>query len=257
MPVLAVQAKPCAAKSDLSLSAERPSVSRAGDSPAAAMRRFLRATLVAVLILAAGVYLARASILEKAGVFLIADDAPQTSDAIVVLSGSFPDRILEAVALYRDGYAKQILLCRDPENYALNLLKERGVKMDPGFERNRYVAESLGVQPQAISVIGESAASTFGEARQVLHDVRQRGFHSILLVTSKIHTRRAGVIYRYLAGDGVRILTRPARDDSFRPDTWWHNRAQVRRVVIEYQKLLVFFLLDRWRTSPLDEESAT
>jgi len=218
------------------------------------MRRFLRATLVAVLTLAGGVYLSRASLLERAGSFLIAEDAPLASDAIVVLSGSFPDRILEAVALYRDGYAKQIVLCREPENHALNLLKERGVKIEPGFERNRYVAESLGVPPQAISVIGESAGSTFGEARQVLRNARERGFHSILLVTSKIHTRRAAVIYRHLAGDSVRIVTRPARDDSFRPDTWWHSRAQVRRVVIEYEKLIVFFFLDRWRTSPLDEE---
>jgi uncharacterized SAM-binding protein YcdF (DUF218 family) len=221
------------------------------------MRRFLRATLVAVLILAAGAYLARAPLLERAGGFLITEDAPQASDAIVVLSGSFPDRILEAVALYREGYAKQIVLCRDPANHALNLLEQRGVKMQPGFERNRYVAESLGVPPEAISVVGESAASTFGEARRVLDDARERGFRSILLVSSKIHTRRAGAIYRHLAGDSVRILTRPARDDSFRPETWWHDRAQVRRVVIEYEKLLVFYLLDRWRTSPLEAESAT
>lgn len=221
------------------------------------MRSFFRRTLVAILILAVGAYVARAPLLERAGLFLIAEDAPQASDAIVVLSGSFPDRILEAVALYRDGYAKQIVLCREPENHALNLLKERGVKIQPGFERNRYVAESLGVPPEAISVIGESAGSTFGEARQVLRNVRERGFRSILLVTSKIHTRRAAVIYRHLAGDSVRILTRPARDDSFRPDTWWNNRAEVRRVVIEYEKLLVFYFLDRWRTSPLDEESVT
>jgi uncharacterized SAM-binding protein YcdF (DUF218 family) len=215
--------------------------------------RLLRATLAGLLVLAGGAYVARAPLLERAGRFLIAEDAPQQSDAIVVLSGSFPDRILEAVALYRDGYARQVVLCREPENHALNLLRERGVEMQPGYERNRYVAEKLGVPPQAISVVGESAGSTFGEARQVLRYARERGFGSILLVTSKIHTRRAAVIYRHLAGDRIRILTRPARDDSFRPETWWKNRAQVRRVFIEYQKLLVFFLLDRWRTGPLAE----
>jgi uncharacterized SAM-binding protein YcdF (DUF218 family) len=212
--------------------------------------RYLRATLVAVLVLSGGAYLARAPLLERAGRFLIAEDPPQPSDAIVVLSGSFPDRILEAVALYRDGYAPRVVLCREPENRALNVLKERGVEIRPGYERNRYVAESLGVPAQAIGVVDQSAGSTFGEARQVLRHAREGGIHSILLVTSKIHTRRAALIYRHLAGDGVRILARPARDDPFRPDTWWKNRAQVRRVIIEYEKLLVFFLVDRWWTGP-------
>jgi uncharacterized SAM-binding protein YcdF (DUF218 family) len=213
--------------------------------------RLLRVALGAILAIASVAYLARAPLLERAGRFLIEEDAPQQADAIVVLSGSFPDRILEAVALYRDGYAPQVVLCREPENHALSLLKERGVPLQTGYERNRHVAEALGVPSEAIRVIGQPAGSTFGEAREVLRDAREHGFDSILLVTSKMHTRRAAAIYRHLAGDRLRIVTRPARDDAFRADTWWKDRAQLRRVVIEFEKLLVFHLIDRWWTSPL------
>jgi uncharacterized SAM-binding protein YcdF (DUF218 family) len=217
------------------------------------MRRWRAASVVAALLVAT-LYSVRAPLLEAAGHFLIREDPPQAADAIVVLSGSFPDRILEAVDLYSEGHARHVVLCRDPENQALEALRRRGVEVRPGYERNRYVAESLGVPAEAIHVVGRSAGSTFDEAQQVLRYVRRQGFDSILLVTSKIHTRRAGAIYRHLAGDAIRIFVRPAREDPFRPASWWGSRTAIRRVVIEYQKLLVFFFVDRWWVGPIDAD---
>lgn len=213
--------------------------------------RLSKAMLAGVVLSLGAAYVARVPLLEGAGRFLIEEDAPQRADAIVVLSGSFPDRILEAVALYEDKYAPLVVLCREPENAALSRLKARGVDMRPVYERNRFVAESLGVPPDAIYVVDRSGGSTFDEAEQVLRYLRKRNVHTILLVTSKIHTRRAAAIYRHLAGSDMRILIRPARDDPFRPQTWWGSRAAMRRVVIEYEKLLVFHLLDRWLNEPI------
>lgn len=200
-------------------------------------------------LLLGALYVGRAPLLERAGRFLIAEDAPAAADVIVVLSGSFPDRILEAVALYQEHLAPRIVLCRERDRAAFRRLQALGVKMPRGFEMNRSVAEQLGVPSAAISVLERSAANTYGEAEEVLHYARQHGYRSILLVTSKLHTHRAGVIYRHLAGDAVRIIVRGSRDDDFRPDAWWKDRMDTRHVVVEYQKLLVFFLLDRWRSS--------
>lgn len=210
-----------------------------------------RLFLLAVLSLGAVVVLFRQPLLEAAGRFLILDDPPEKSDAIVVLSGSFPDRILEAVTLYKDGFAPKLVLCLEPDNPALDRLEEIGVHVKRGSELNRDVAEKLGVPAAAIEIIDRSAPSTFSEALAALRHAREHGYASILLVTSKYHTRRAAWIYRTLAGDEIRIISRPAREDSFDPNTWWSDRASIRRVFVEYQKLLVFLLLDQWKAPRL------
>lgn len=215
-----------------------------------------RVCVVGLLALGVALYVFRQPILASAGRFLIADDPPARADAIVVLSGSFPDRIMEAVTLYKDGFAPKIVLCREPENPALDKLKEI-VHVPRGSELNREVAERLGVPSSAIEVVDRSAPSTFSEAKQLLRHAREHGYDSILLVTSKYHTKRAAWIYRYLAGDSVRIISRPAREDTYDPDAWWHNRSATRRVLVEFQKLLVFLFVDRWKVdSPAVLESS-
>lgn len=207
----------------------------------------LAIALVALLVLA----VVATPLLGTAGRFLVEENPLQHADAIVVLTGSYPDRILEAVALFREGWAPRIILCREPENAGFRKLQNLGVKVPRVFELNRSVAEQLGVPPAAITVLERPAGSTYSEAEVVLADVLQRGYRSILLVTSKYHSMRAGRIYRYLADGRVDIIVRPARDDDFQPDGWWRDRPSTRRVVIEYQKLLTFLLLDRWLLPPV------
>jgi len=205
---------------------------------------------VACLALLLGAVAAR-PLARAAGRFLVETDAPERADAIVVLTGSYPDRILEAAALYNEGWAPRLILCREPENAGFRKLAALGVRVPRLFELNRSVAEQLGVPAAAIAVLDRPAGSTTTEAEVLLAYARQQGYRSILLVTSKYHSHRAGRIYRHLAGDAVRIVVRPARDDDFQPEAWWRDRASARRVAIEYQKLLAFLLVDRWRFSPL------
>jgi uncharacterized SAM-binding protein YcdF (DUF218 family) len=199
--------------------------------------------LVAVLVLA----VLALPVLRAAGRFLVEEDPLQHADAIVVLAGSYPDRILEAVALFREGWAPHIILCRELENAGFKKLRDLGVKVPRLYQLNRSVAEQLGVPPEAITVLDRPAGSTYSEAEVVLAEVLRRGYRSILLVTSKYHSARAARIYRYLADGRVTIIARPARDDDFQPEGWWRDRPSTRRVVIEYQKLLTFLLFDRWR----------
>lgn len=207
-----------------------------------------RIALVAVLL--AGLWMVSGPLLRAAGAFLVVDQPPRPADAIVVLSGSVPDRILEAVALYEGGYAPLIVLCREPENAGYRELRARGATLPRIYELNLSVARQLGVPESAITVLERDAGSTFTEARVVLQYLADRGVRSILLVTSKYHTRRAGTIYRHLAGGTIEIVTRPARSGGFDADAWWRDRMSIRRVLIEYQKLVLFHLWDRWKIAP-------
>lgn len=216
----------------------------------------MRRVLSLVFTLVSVVLLASTLLLPAAGRFLVEGDPPEHADAIVVLAGSYPDRILEAVELYRAGLAPRILICPEPETGGFRRLAELGVDVPRGYDLNRMVAEQLGVPSDAIEVLGRAGDSTYAEAEVVIGEAQRRGYRSILLVTSKYHTHRAAEIYRFLSGGQLKIIASPARDDDFQADGWWRDRTSTRRLIIEYQKWLSFLLIDRWRLSPVAAPSS-
>ena len=173
------------------------------------------------------------------------------AEAIVVLSGSLPDRMLEAVDLYQAQLAPRIILARERSLPGLAALRERGGNLPELYEENIAVGQQLGVPATAISVLPHPGASTMGEAQAVIRYLQAQGIKSVLLVTSKTHTRRARMIFRRLAGGRIAIAACPSPYDPFSAESWWHDRAFVRRVVTEYGKLLIYLLIDRWRPHPL------
>lgn len=214
------------------------------------MRRF-RWLILAGLAVALGFALtAPQRILGAIGRFVVSTDAPQPSDAIIVLSGSLPDRILEAVDLYHDGFAPRILLVQERSRPGLAELERRGVRLPHAHDLNLEVATQLGVPRAALILLEGPANSTLSEADAIVAHMRRERLRSALIVTSKIHSYRAGVIYRWLVGAEIDIRSTPSRHDPFDPERWWHSRGYTRRLVFEYQKLIVFWLGDRWRGTP-------
>jgi uncharacterized SAM-binding protein YcdF (DUF218 family) len=213
-------------------------------------RHFLLAGLLATVAAAALGYAARQRVLTALGNFLIVRDATHPADAIVVLSGSVPDRMLEAVDLYQAHLVPRIIITRGPVLPGLAVLRQRGVNMPEPHEENLMIAQQLGVPAAAITLLPTPISSTIAEATLVVDYLHAQGLKSILLVTSKAHARRAGMTFRHVAGDSVQVAVCPSPYDPFTPETWWHERGVARRVVTEYAKLLNFVLVDRWRTRP-------
>jgi hypothetical protein len=92
----------------------------------------------------------------------------------------------------------------------------------------------------------KATTSTLAETKALVAYLKEQNVRSILLVTSKAHTRRARLTFRTLAGPDLRIAVCPSRYDPFSAQQWWHERGLVRRAVIEYGKLLNFVVIDRW-----------
>src|SRR5262249_31972772 len=79
------------------------------------------------------------------------------------------------------------------------------------------------------------AHSTKEEALATLAEVRRRGAHEVLLVTSNYHTRRAGGIYRSLAPDlHFDVIGSP--DVAFSANGWWHRREGEKTFALEWAK---------------------
>jgi len=202
--------------------------------------------VIAVSLLFAG----RESLLRAGGSLLVVSDPVASADAIAVLAGSIPDRILHAVDLYRAGMAPRIFLTRGRESGGRRELRARGIDIPEPYQLNRKIALRLGVPPEAVVVVEERAASTREEIGVLLAALRRQRARSVLLVTSKTHSRRAALIFHVLSGDEIRAYVSPTPYDPFTPGDWWHHRAIARRVVTEYAKWIFFELVDRWRAGP-------
>ncbi len=199
-------------------------------------------------VVSAGVaaYVGRSTLLSAIGGFLIVQDEAHPAEAIVVLSGSLPDRILEAVDLYQAHLAPRIILTREEPLPGSAALRARGATLPEHHEQNISIAEQLGVPADAIAVMPTATTSTLAETRALVAYLKEQGIHSILLVTSKAHARRARLTLQAFAGSDLRVAICPSRYDPFSAQQWWHERGFIRRVVIEYGKLLNFVLIDRW-----------
>lgn len=212
------------------------------------MRRRIVSSLLILIVAAVLAYMARRPLLVAMGTFLVDRDLPRGTDAIVVLSGSIPDRILEAVDLYHAHFAPRIIITREAPLPGLDALRAKGVNLPEPHEQNRSIAEQLGVPPGALAVMDAPTTSTIAEAAVLVAYLREQQVRSILLVTSKAHARRAGMTFRHLGGDDLDVIVCPSPYDPFDPETWWQHRAFVRRVLGEYVKLLNYLCIDRWRT---------
>ncbi len=70
--------------------------------------------------------------------------------------------------------------------------------------------------------------------------IQQIGITSIIVVTSKYHTRRARLAFRGVLPDTVSVTVVGTRFDSYNPWKWWWNSDTVRHVIHEYGGLIYY-----------------
>lgn len=211
------------------------------------MKKLINLFTTVVIILVV-LFLGRLS-LPSLGNFLAAQDEPQPSDIIVVLMGSGPDRMLGAVDLYQTGYADEIVMVRNMVR-GYDLAASHGVKIPHDTDIARDVAVQLGVSAEKVTILPGDALSTQDEAIQVRAYLQgQKEIDSLIIVTSKSHSGRAKKIFvKAMAAmeREVRVISCPTRYDDFKAESWWQNREDLKRGVLEYLKLGNFYLRDQF-----------
>ena len=189
-------------------------------------------------------------IMPNLGRWLVDEDKLQAIDMIVVLTGSVPDRILQAVDIYNERYSDKIVLVNSYRgNY--NIFVERGVEIPPGdAQLSKIAAINLGVPEENILILEGSARSTQEEALVIREYIRNnREIESIILVTSKFHSGRAKKIFKKALSSldrEIDICVRSSKYDMSNVDEWWRNREDFEGVVFEYLKLANFYFREQF-----------
>jgi len=178
------------------------------------------------------------------GHWLVAEDPLQKADAIAVLSGRMPLRVLEAAKLYRAGYATEVWLTHESET--ARSLQAFGVRYVGEEIYNRQILIHEGVPAQAIRDLEPAIENTADEVRAIAGELRKRNQSSVIVVTSKVHTRRVRTLWHRLVGNGPRAIIRAASDDPFEPGHWWKTSRDALDVVRE-----LLGLLNAWAGLPL------
>jgi uncharacterized SAM-binding protein YcdF (DUF218 family) len=178
------------------------------------------------------------------GRWLVVEDPLEKAQAIVVLSGRMPLRAIEAAKLYREGYAPKVWLTRSTEPGAT--LEAMGISYTGEEVYNVRVLMQEGVPADAIRVLQPAIINTADEIAAVSRALEKEKGSTVILVTTKVHTRRVRILWHRLAVGRGQALVRAASDDPFEPTRWWRTTGDALDVVRE-----LFGILNAWAGMPL------
>lgn len=178
------------------------------------------------------------------GKWLVVEDPLDRAQAIAVLSGRMPERVLEAAKLYRAGYAPEVWLTHSTEPG--KTLKEMGVEYFGEDYYNTKILVQEGVPAKAIRLLEPSILNTADEIVAIKSALNAAPLHIVIIVTTKPHTRRTRALWRVLTYGESRAIIRAARNDPFDAEHWWRSTRDALDVVRE-----VLGLMNAWAGLPL------
>ena len=181
-------------------------------------RRSLRFARLMVFLAAIAVVAGFAVFLQK----LPETEAKPTRDAdgIVVLTGG-SSRVSDAMELLSVGYGKRLLISGvHPTNGASDI--------------QRSLPDSQPLLGCCVD-LDHSAVNTRSNAVETRRWVRERGFHSLIVVTSNYHMPRAIVELSHAMPD-VTLIPFPVVGDKWNDEPWWASGAAMRLLLLEYAK---------------------
>ena len=159
------------------------------------------------------------------GGYLVHEQAPQKADLALVLGGDGSGRrILRAAELVRQGYTPVVLVSGPGGAYGLH-----------ECELAIAFAVRAGYPESYFRHMEHDGHSTRDEAHTAAPIFREMGAHTVLLVTSDYHTRRAGDVFRSVAPD-IRYVVIGSPDEYFSAGGWWRDREGRKIALLEWTK---------------------
>jgi uncharacterized SAM-binding protein YcdF (DUF218 family) len=155
------------------------------------------------------------------------------ADGIVVLTGG-SSRVADAIELLAEGRGTRLLV--SGVHPATNITEI--VRQLPRYEK--IITERVDLDYEAVN--------TEGNAVGTRRWVRERGFRSLIVVTSSYHMPRTLAELGRQMPD-IALIPFPVVSDKLRSEPWWSSGPTARLILSEYAKYVVALL--RMRIEPL------
>jgi uncharacterized SAM-binding protein YcdF (DUF218 family) len=209
---------------------------KATAKPTKAAPSWLRGTLVAVL--AAAFVGAAVGFVGFLSQLRGAESQPaQTADGIVVLTGG-SSRVSDAMELLAAGYGKRLLISGvHPTNDVSDI--------------SRSLPDNHQSLLNCCVDLDRSAVNTRSNAAETRRWAHERGFKSLIVVTSNYHMPRAIVEMSHAMPD-VALIPFAVVGDKWRDEPWWTSGATVRLLLSEYVKYVAVEMRVRLADAGLD-----
>ena len=181
-----------------------------------------------------------------AGTWLVREDSVQNAQIVVVLSGGLPERALAAADEFKASRAREVWLTRPGQPGAA--MQQLHLPYAGEEQYSRMVLIDRGVPPTAIRTLSPEINNTADELTAVFDELHPQPEATVIVVTSKAHTRRVRAIWNVISRKANRghFLVRAAPQDGFDADHWWRSTKDALSVVREY-----LGLLNAWAGLPL------
>jgi uncharacterized SAM-binding protein YcdF (DUF218 family) len=144
------------------------------------------------------------------------------ADGIVVLTGG-SSRVSDAMELLAAGYGKRLLISGVHPTIA-------------AADISRSVQEGQGLFHCCVD-LDHSAVNTRSNALETKRWAKERGFKSLVVVTSNYHMPRAIVELSHAMPD-IALVPFSVVGDKWRDEPWWSSGATFRLVLYEYVKYI-------------------
>lgn len=164
----------------------------------------------------------------------------RNADGIVVLTGG-SSRVSDAMELLASGYGKRLLIS--------------------GVHPTNDVHDISRTLPDSHKLFGccvdldRSAVNTRSNAAETRRWARERGFKSLIVVTSNYHMPRAIVELSHAMPD-VTLVPFAVVGDKWRDEPWWTSGATLRLLLSEYAKYVAAEVRVRLAAASLVPETA-
>src|SRR5271156_4582741 len=158
------------------------------------------------------------------------------ADGIVVLTGG-SSRVSDAMELLADGYGRRLLIS--------------GVHPASG---TRDISRSLPDNQSLLTCcvdLDRSAVNTRSNAAETRRWVHERGFKSLIVVTSNYHMPRAIAEMSHAMPD-IALIPFAVVGDKWRDEPWWTSGATLRLLLSEYVKYVAVEMRVRLADAGLD-----
>lgn len=191
-----------------------------------------------VLVVAILLYIFRVQLLQGAGRLLVEEDAPASTEVLVVLGGNSLERATEALNWYREGRVKRLVCTGGNIPSALEAVGQpmfeaeltRKFLLEQGVDSNRVIALT-------------GSTSTLEESQEVRAWAEAQGIPEVTVLSSRFHTGRVKRVFsKTFDGSKVQVYTAGAPALGYNEDEWWKSEEGLIMVNNEYIKSLYYLL---------------